>query len=55
MTTTSIIILNAALAAVVVVGILRLLVHGIRTDRLTAAGAAEARPAEAERRERLAA
>jgi len=33
MTTTSMIIVNAALAAVVVLGLLRLLVHGIATDR----------------------
>jgi hypothetical protein len=56
MTTTSFIILNAALAAAVVAGILRLLIHGIRTDGLTDGYAVESPTAvDADVRDRLAA
>jgi hypothetical protein len=56
MTTTSFIILNAALAAAVLAGILRLLIHGIRTDGLTDGYAVESPTAvDADVRDRLAA
>jgi hypothetical protein len=55
MTTTSLIALNAVLAAAVVSVILRLLVHGIGSDRATAAHAVEAHAVEADVLDRLAA
>lgn len=55
MTTTSLIALNAVLAAAVVAGILRLLVHGIQTDRLAAGHVVERPIADADVHDRLAA
>jgi len=55
MTTTSLIALNAVLAATVVAGILRLLVHGIHTDRLTAEHAVELHEADTDLHDQLAA
>ena len=55
MTTTSLVTLNAVLAAIVVFAVVRLLVHGIVTDRHATAARPEARPAVPEERERLAA
>ena len=55
MTTTSLIALNAVLAAAVVAGILRLLVHGIHTDRLTGEHVVERHTAAADLHDRLAA
>jgi hypothetical protein len=55
MTTTSFITLNAVLAAAVVAGILRLLIHGIRTDGLTGGHAVEPDAAHSDVRDQLAA
>jgi hypothetical protein len=55
MTNTSLIIVNAVLAAAVVAGILRLLLHGIHSDRSTGAHAVDATTFEADVRDRLAA
>jgi hypothetical protein len=55
MTTTSLIALNAVLAAAVVVAILRLLVHGIRSDRITHAHAFQPGTVDADLRDQLAA
>jgi hypothetical protein len=54
MTTTSLIVLNSVLAAAVVVGVLRLLVHGIRSDGLVAAASVEAPAGDADALDRLA-
>ncbi len=55
MTTTSLITVNAVLAAIVVLAVLRLLVHGIVTDRDAHASVPAARPLGAGEREELAA
>lgn len=55
MTTTSLIALNAALAATVVAAILRLLVHGIHSDRMTVADAVQPDTLDDDLRDQLAA
>ena len=55
MTLTTLLILNATLAAALVYGILWLLAHGIRSDRTATTHEADRRIATAQERNRLAA